>query len=258
MESLWNHRRPSWKSSRTQHGNRFSVRLRRLAIELLENRQLLSTGPLRLDADTTAPESVGGFAHNPSVMANMAAWPDDNATLQPTNERLGLSPAATAHTSLLTRSYDVGPSLISPEWFASLVEPGSRGEAEATEVLWEGQSIEVCRDEWIVQLTRKALQNVASVADTVQFFQSDGLQIEVLRGLGMAGQLLIRAPGAEIGDLMDWMGNNPNVAYCEPNALRTIEMTPNDPRFVNGDQWNMHKIDAPEAWEIYTGSDQVV
>jgi len=48
----------------------------------------------------------------------------------------------------------------------------------------------------------------------------------------------------------------PDVEYAEPNLIVSILTTPNDPRF--GELWGLHNIDAPEAWDIATGSSDVV
>ncbi len=59
----------------------------------------------------------------------------------------------------------------------------------------------------------------------------------------------------------------PDVEYVEPNYLRTIAATPDDPSFPQ--QWGLNNvgqtggiadadIDAPEAWDITTGSNDVV
>jgi uncharacterized repeat protein (TIGR01451 family) len=65
--------------------------------------------------------------------------------------------------------------------------------------------------------------------------------------------------------------NNPNVEYAEPNYLRHVMLVPNDTRF--GELWGLNNtgqpvngkkgtadadIDAPEAWDVTTGSSNVV
>jgi subtilisin family serine protease len=60
---------------------------------------------------------------------------------------------------------------------------------------------------------------------------------------------------------------NPAVLYAEPDYIVKIDTTPNDPQFTS--QWNLHNtgqnsgtpgadIHAPEAWDITTGSSNVV
>ncbi|MFQ3664058.1 MAG: S8 family serine peptidase [Chloroflexaceae bacterium] len=48
----------------------------------------------------------------------------------------------------------------------------------------------------------------------------------------------------------------PGVAYAEPNRVRQISRTPNDPAFPQ--QWGLRNIQAPEAWTITTGGPIVV
>ncbi|MCJ7524921.1 MAG: S8 family serine peptidase, partial [Candidatus Aminicenantes bacterium] len=62
---------------------------------------------------------------------------------------------------------------------------------------------------------------------------------------------------------------DPKVEYATPNYRRELALTPNDTDFVNGKLWGMHNtgqtggtadadIDAPEAWDISTGSSSVI
>jgi len=52
---------------------------------------------------------------------------------------------------------------------------------------------------------------------------------------------------------------NPLVAYAEPNMiLTTFANRPNDPFFQSGQLWGMEIIQAPEAWNITTGSRDVL
>ncbi|RZB34846.1 MAG: hypothetical protein SRB1_00614 [Desulfobacteraceae bacterium Eth-SRB1] len=49
------------------------------------------------------------------------------------------------------------------------------------------------------------------------------------------------------------------VEVAERHALRYADATnPNDTYFVNGDQWGLAKIRAPDAWDITTGSPDII
>jgi subtilisin family serine protease len=50
----------------------------------------------------------------------------------------------------------------------------------------------------------------------------------------------------------------PDVLYAEPNYIMHADVTPNDPRFVGGQQPNMTTIGAPQAWNTTTGSSSIV
>ena len=79
--------------------------------------------------------------------------------------------------------------------------------------------------------------------------------------------MLVRAEG-DPDDISKWLAANPHVRYFEPNQnLWTIDAVPNDSRL--GDLWGMNNtgqtgggndsdIDAPEAWDLTTGSASVV
>ena len=52
--------------------------------------------------------------------------------------------------------------------------------------------------------------------------------------------------------------NDPDVLSIEPNYVRQVVATPNDPYFVNGSLWGLKKIQADAAWLLSTGSADVV
>lgn len=41
----------------------------------------------------------------------------------------------------------------------------------------------------------------------------------------------------------------PHVRHAEPNSVRRIAWQPNDPSFVNGDQWALRRVGAAKAWD---------
>jgi len=68
-------------------------------------------------------------------------------------------------------------------------------------------------------------------------------------------------PGLTINETLEALSNDPNVAYAEPDYIYTISVLPNDSMFSQ--QWGLNNngnndIDAPEAWDITTGSNQVI
>jgi serine protease len=78
---------------------------------------------------------------------------------------------------------------------------------------------------------------------------------------------LVRVAPSETADAMKQLLGNPDVRYVERNHIVSIAATPNDPSF--GQLWGMHNtgqtggtadadIDAPEAWDVSTGSSGVV
>lgn len=79
---------------------------------------------------------------------------------------------------------------------------------------------------------------------------------------------LIRLPdGADLATALATYRAQPEVRYAEPDFIRHTQLIPNDPRF--GDLWAMNNtgqsgglynfdIDAPEAWDLFTGASGVV
>ena len=75
------------------------------------------------------------------------------------------------------------------------------------------------------------------------------------------------APGMDVQQAIKQLSANPNIERVEPNYIITINLTPNDPSYSQ--LWGLHNIgqtggtqdadiDAPEAWDINTGSGNVV
>src|SRR3972149_2456050 len=82
------------------------------------------------------------------------------------------------------------------------------------------------------------------------------------------------APGLTVSEAVALSRQDPNVLYAEPNYIRRAFVTPDDPDFDQ--QWGLHStgqtinttppfsstpdadIDAPEAWDITIGSNQII
>lgn len=67
---------------------------------------------------------------------------------------------------------------------------------------------------------------------------------------------VIRVPaGTEVG-ASGRLAAHPGILWAQPNYLRHVQVASNDPLF--GQQWGLQKIQAPNAWDINTGSSSVV
>lgn len=81
-------------------------------------------------------------------------------------------------------------------------------------------------------------------------------------------RLLKLKGGITTREALELFEHNPDVEYAEPNYKRyALDLFPNEPQFV--ELWGLHNtgqmsgtpdadIDAPEAWQITTGSDDVI
>ena len=92
-------------------------------------------------------------------------------------------------------------------------------------------------------------------AQTVRSFPAIGVELMKL------------GPNVSVAEAVSRYVNSGLVEYAEPNYIRRLNAIPNDPDF--GQLWGMHNtgqtggtpdadIDAPEGWDLATGSDSIV
>ncbi len=158
--------------------------------------------------------------------------------------------------------------MVSPEWFqdytdqhvASHAGPG----AWSASAQQEGRaSVGGAADtyDWIVRFDTASLDGVTSAAQTTSLLAQSGIQFDVLRGLGLVGQVLVRSSGATPDEVSSGLSSVKNVASFELDQVHQFTMLPNDPR--RSELWGLDNsrdadIDAPAAWDITTGSRSVV
>ncbi len=165
-------------------------------------------------------------------------------------------------------------ALVAPEWFEDLGSPvaplhaGSAGWSasstdEQTAPASDGSGIH----DWIVRFSGSAMTGVSSVAQTASLLVGSGVEFQVLRGLGLVGQVLVRSTGMSPDMAQSVLASNANVAGFERDAVHQFNATPNDPQV--GQLWGLENsgqtggmadadIDAAAAWGISTGSRNVV
>ena len=64
------------------------------------------------------------------------------------------------------------------------------------------------------------------------------------------------ASGADVLHTAQVLRASPAVAYAEPDYLAHLIATPNDPHHAG--QWGLARIDTPAAWDVVTGTTDVV
>lgn len=88
---------------------------------------------------------------------------------------------------------------------------------------------------------------------------AQGLQVAgAIQAIGVL-KLAVK-PGREL-DTVAALVRNPNVLYAEPNYIaHAVDITPDDTYFnpPYSYQWGLNKIQAPAAWDITTGSSDIV
>lgn len=74
------------------------------------------------------------------------------------------------------------------------------------------------------------------------------------RPVGKASLVSLRAE-VSVEAAVASLAASPDVEYVQPNWIRHILATPNDPSY--GSQWGWAKISAPQAWDVTTGSSAI-
>jgi subtilisin family serine protease len=157
---------------------------------------------------------------------------------------------------------------VSPSWFAdydsgepahaaapsitasdTLITPNSSTAAASSSV-----------SDWIVQFNSTAVSGLADPAAVAGLLPHVG-QFQVLEGLGAVGEVLVRASGISTGQAQSLLQSDSSIAWCEADSLKQIASVPNttapnDAKYSQ--QWAPGDINLPAAWNISTGSRNVV
>ncbi len=131
----------------------------------------------------------------------------------------------------------------------------SADSAGLTRIDWNGRLVDVHADAWIARAEINAAAADLALAA--------GWQAESLG----EGFFAVTTPGATVTDVLGWAAATPAVAYVEPDFVIVPERFSGDPSFSS--LWGLHNtgqsgglvdadIDAPEAWDVTTGSRSVV
>jgi subtilisin family serine protease len=86
------------------------------------------------------------------------------------------------------------------------------------------------------------------------------LGVASLEQQGAEGRLarLQVAPGMDAAALAARLQGTPGIAYVQPNYRYHATLAPADPFYTTGRLWGLDKIGAPQAWDLTTGSPDVV
>ncbi len=119
----------------------------------------------------------------------------------------------------------------------------------------------------------KLVSRTEMVADHLIVKARKGVTMEALEGLCSMKSLKIscRIMGTDFylvqfqasdarsldESVQEILRNQDLVEYAEPDYIRHAALTPDDPKFVDGTQWGMDKIEASKAWDMTTGDKSV-
>lgn len=119
---------------------------------------------------------------------------------------------------------------------------------------WDGRLVEAVADAWIVRAAEPSATSLTLAADWRAVSLGEGF-------------FSVTTPGAAPADVASWAAATAGVATIEPDYVITSAAVSNDPSF--GQLWGLSNtgqsgglrdadIDAPEAWDMTTGSRSVV
>jgi len=176
--------------------------------------------------------------------------------------------------SLLSAALGGNYDQVLPAWFAAVPAIyGSLDTAAGTDFMMRAAggdghlSLRAEDPRWMVRLTPHAVAEVRSVESARGLLNEGGVAFQVLCGLGLPGQLLVRSPAGSEAAAAVALRANPAVAHFERDVTVHAQQMPDDPDFVLQTGLNNTgqdggtpdaDIDAPEAWDITTGSRDVV
>lgn len=134
-------------------------------------------------------------------------------------------------------------------WFAAAAWPGDGLDQTGPLASSPSGSGEFIPGEVLVKFKSNAPPASVRAALSAQ----DARPVSEVPALGV--QRLSVREGQELA-VITALQHHPLVEYAEPNYIIRAVLTPNDPYFLSH-QWNLLKINAPQAWDITTGSDDI-
>jgi subtilisin family serine protease len=122
--------------------------------------------------------------------------------------------------------------------------------------------------ELIIKFKKETIENLGSFKDAVRTLRAEGNYTLKKTIKGAKGLQVVSIPkGASLRQALKTYLINPHIEYAEPNYIVHASIVPDDTYFNN--LWGLHNtgqtggtvdadIDAPEAWNLSTGSDSVI
>ena len=138
----------------------------------------------------------------------------------------------------------------------------------AVRMQWNGEQADQLAGRWILQLDGFRGSMAHQRRDAAALLRQRAPHISVMRQMGSDGLFLVKAPLSQTPDnVVRTLSKLPGYKFAEPDFRYELQVTPNDPQFVQ--QWGYNNtgqtggvpdadIDAPELWDMTTGSGDLV
>ena len=92
-----------------------------------------------------------------------------------------------------------------------------------------------------------------TLPDVAQTHRQLGGQVkDTIPGIGVQ---VVTVPKGQAKEKAKAYSSNPRVLYAEPDYIAEVAGEPNDVYFYT--QWGMVKVNAPQAWDVTTGSNSI-
>jgi subtilisin family serine protease len=192
---------------------------------------------------------------------------------------MSVTPPGVDDSPLWDASRAGGAAYVSPAWFADYSDADTPSHVDLSG-LGDGSTaddsalsrIAANTYDWIVRFDTSRLTGLTSVAQTTSLLAGGGISFEAVRGLGLVGQVLVRSFDATLDSVRSWLANSVSVTSFEMDSTFQALARPNDTSYselygmentgqlINGSYRGTPDadIDAEGAWDISTGSSNVV
>ena len=99
----------------------------------------------------------------------------------------------------------------------------------------------------------KPKANVAAKEARMLFAEHEATVQDHIQQIGVR---ILKVPEANFDQVLNALRNNPNIEFAEPDGIHEPSLIPNDSYYSSA--WHLPKIQAPQAWDITTGSSSVI
>jgi hypothetical protein len=141
--------------------------------------------------------------------------------------------------------------LLRPAVFASVFAQDTGAQPTATRRT-PSFDVPYVDDEVVVKFSPRA--SAKTVQQSLSAANARTLDVAALAPLGVK---ILKVPAGKVREVVTQLNQSPAVVFAEPNYLvRIADTLPNDPGW--GSQYGPVNIQAPQAWDITTGSSSVV
>ena len=105
------------------------------------------------------------------------------------------------------------------------------------------------------QTPETKLEKLKSVENSIKLKSRQQLKIQT-ESKSLSNIYLLKTETQDVNSLINIYKSLPNVVSVEPNIILKTQVIPNDTNFP--DQWHYSKIGLPQAWDITTGTNNIV